>query len=227
MRTLTGLIVGLSCFGIAALSPASAADECAQWRVPQDWDLVQDNGFNLNLKTSQDKNQHLRGVATSWNETMVGNVDGHVSGDKLVFAVYWDNNSVGDYNGTIDNAGHVEGFTQDRNNKSAATAGFHGRDLLNCAKWVQSSPPPEAPAQSSGPQPSPDATMHKSHEEAGTSPPSGPSSQDGVGKPLPTPPASEAEKLGVIKKPGKKIGDILKETTPPTPEEKLGVFEKP
>ena len=230
MRTFMFLLAGLICFCCCIPPPASADDKCAQWRVPQDWDLAQDNGFNLNLKTRQDKNQHLRGEAVSWNQTMSGSVDGQVSGDKLTFAIYWQNNAVGDYNGTIDSAGHVEGFTQDRNDKGS-TAGFYGSTLLNCAKWVQSSPPPEAPQESSGPQPSPDAIMHKSHEQAGTSPPGG----DGVLVPEPSsgpspfgPPPTPEEKLGITEKqsgPQGGVGKVLPKSV--SPEEKLGITEKP
>ena len=219
MRTLTVLIAGWSCLGIRRPVAGLGRGRMRAMARASGLGSYPGQRFNLNLRTSQDKNQHLRGEATYWNETMSGSIDGHIRGDQLIFAIYWQNNAVGDYNGTIDRAGHVEGFTQDRNNKSA-TAGFHGRSLLNCAKWVQSSPPPEAPAQSSGPQSTPDAIMHKSHEEAGT-PPAG-----GTGKVLPKPAASEAEKLGVTEKPGRGIGDTLEETTPPTPEERRGITER-
>ena len=45
MRTLTLLIAGAIAFCFGTPPPASAGDKCAQWRVPQDWDLTQDNGF--------------------------------------------------------------------------------------------------------------------------------------------------------------------------------------
>jgi hypothetical protein len=154
------VVAGLS---VHALAPASAADTCDQWRVPVDWQIYQDNGYRLFFKFDRNQEHGIRGSVEGHHGTNLrGLFEGHINPEKrkIVFTIRWSNGSVGGYDGTISRQGIVEGFTYDKNSKGS-NAGFRAESMLNCAKWVSTTPSSPAPQSPSGPGSKPDATKNQ------------------------------------------------------------------
>ncbi|MGH6825546.1 hypothetical protein [Methyloceanibacter sp.] len=126
------LSMGLTLVGGAALLSAFAsaahAASCRQWDITGSWTIEQTNGFLVDLKLQQDGND-LRGTAsftTSATDTGTGNLDGSIDGNSIQITIYWGGRSgaIGEYKGTINPRGRLEGDTFDRMNP-VSRAGWH------------------------------------------------------------------------------------------------------
>jgi hypothetical protein len=163
MRRLGFRIASATSLSLCLLTPASATDSCQKWRVPLDWVIFQDNGFRLFFTFDKDQEHGIRGTVEGHHGTdLDGLFEGHVNAEKekIVFTIHWSNGAVGGYEGTISPQGRVEGFTYDRNAKGS-TAGFRAESMLNCVKWVSSTPSAPPPQTPSGPSSKPDATKNQ------------------------------------------------------------------
>lgn len=108
---------------IFALSTPLVSAQCEQWSVGHGWRLKQ-GGINVDLDLQQkgtvitgrarhdiDKKNGSSAPMGSFGEigTVRGTVDGTVEGDSFAVKIYWDNNTIGVYKGTIRPSGKIEG----------------------------------------------------------------------------------------------------------------------
>ena len=92
-----------------------------KWRVPYDWTVVQSDGWRMRLDVSQDGNTLIgkaHGTRSRDSATMTGMLNGSIDGDELYMTIYWSNNSIGKYLGTVSEQGHVEGTSIEENNST-------------------------------------------------------------------------------------------------------------
>lgn len=105
---------------------ASAAQaQCLQWNIAGSWQLAQANGPAPRLELQQDGDQvrgravYLQTAERGADYDNAGSVDGTVVGDELHLTIYWEQASVGVYNGKIAPDGAVQGGTYDKRNPDA------------------------------------------------------------------------------------------------------------
>ena len=132
----------------STITPAAAA--CKRWYVGGSWNAVQSNGFSAQIELHQTGNE-LRGTGryASGGSGGVfgglkighkGSIDGAITGNSIMFTIYWDGSSVGVYKGTIGTTGRIDGNTYDKRNPQSRAAwyssarmkcGYLGSDELN------------------------------------------------------------------------------------------------
>lgn len=162
---LARLVGACACLGLC--STAGAGERCAQWRMPSDWTIYQDNGYRLFFAVEGDQNHGFRGrVEGHRGSGLRGLFEGHANPEKLVLEIHWFNGAVGGYEGAISHQGRVEGFTYDKNVKGS-TANFRAERLLRCAEWVATAPASPPQKEEKGPVAKPDAT--KGQQESSSS----------------------------------------------------------
>ena len=184
---------------LALLVPLSAqAEECAQWDMSGIQIFDQSNGYVVQFRSKQTGSE-FHGIVNSFEASGgKGLVDGRIEGDDLQATVVWDGGSVGVYTGRVNLQGYPEGITHDRMHPQS-TASWQSRYKLECLATSS----PLLPAPSAG-------TPTPAQSDA-----------------TPPPPVDPGEKLGVVERPGKGIGQILHETQPAAPLDKKGVLNKP
>ena len=122
-RKWSALVLGGFLFtSIFALLASPVEAECKQWSVGHGWRLKQ-GSINVDLNLQQ-KGSVITGTAThdlhrkgsdllmggyGGTTTVAGTVDGTVEGDSFDVKIYWDNDTIGVYNGTIRASGKIEG----------------------------------------------------------------------------------------------------------------------
>ena len=156
-------MAGAVCLSLCFAIPGEAAESCAKWRLPSDWTIYQDNGYRLFFAVQGNQDHGVRGSVEGHRGTNLrGLFEGHINPEKekIVFTIRWSNGSVGGYEGTISRQGIVEGFSYDKNSRGS-TAGFRAESMLNCAKWVSTTPSTPAPQSPAGPGSKPDATKNQ------------------------------------------------------------------
>lgn len=106
-----------------------------KWRVPIQWTVVQSDGWQIRFDVSQDGNTLVGkayGAPGGVPDTMTGVLDGSVDGDQFYMTIYWPDNSIGKYLGTVSRQGNVEGTKLDEGNSSSVAQWFGEPGLT---KW--------------------------------------------------------------------------------------------
>ncbi len=108
-------------------------DDQMKWRFPDSWSVTQSNGENVRVELSQDGNT-LTGTAHGSSRDRpaetTGIMTGSIEGDSINFTVYWPDETVAEYSGTVDGAGKAEGTTVDRSDDVPPTNWFGEPALL-------------------------------------------------------------------------------------------------
>ena len=129
---------------IFALSAPSVEAECQQWDVGHRWrfkqgptpvDLdLQQNGTVVTGTATHDLKVDSSGhFKSSYLPVPVGGkVDGTVKGDRFAVHIYWDNNTVGVYNGTIRPSGRIEGTGYEQRSPSTKV-NWYSVSTMKCA----------------------------------------------------------------------------------------------
>ncbi len=103
-----------------------------KWRVPNRWNVVHSDGEHIRLEVSQDGNTLLGSahrVRGREVDTTTGIVNGSVDGHQLYELIYWPNNLIDNYLGTVSGQGNVEGTKVDQTNP-ATVARWYGEPAL-------------------------------------------------------------------------------------------------
>lgn len=99
----------------------------SKWRVPEQWSIVQSNGLRIRFEVTQDGNTvvgtaHRRQANQS--AEMTGTLNGSIDADQFFMTIYWPDNSIGKYLGSVSVEGNVEGTTVDQDNGEAMFTWF-------------------------------------------------------------------------------------------------------
>jgi len=138
--------------------PAPLAEaQCSQWNVGHGWRFKQGpTNVDLNL---QQKGRVVTGTATHNITTassdnvmgsfggvtsVSGTVDGTVEGDSFAVKIYWENNTIGVYNGTIRPSGKIEG-TGYKQGSSRTKVNWYSETRMVCAGEAAAEPTKAAP----------------------------------------------------------------------------------
>jgi hypothetical protein len=131
--------LGFTLVALAAtlLAPdlSTHAASCRQWDISGHWTLSQTNGYTVKIDLSQDGSNitgSAFGSASSKSSEVLttGSLDGSVEGNSLQFSVYWQvggGGAVGEYRGTINPRGRLEGDTYDKMDPHSR-AGWHSNE---------------------------------------------------------------------------------------------------
>lgn len=144
-RTSWTALASVLAFASCAI-PAHAA--CARWDLSGDWGAVQNNGYQPRFvlrhtpQGLQGNAAHVvdGGVTTYLLVVQKGNparvirasVDGTLRGNSIELTAYWNNGTVGVYNGTINAQGRIQGTTVDRMNPRSMATWYSDRPM-RCA----------------------------------------------------------------------------------------------
>jgi hypothetical protein len=97
-----------------ALPSASA---CQQWTVPYRIEGIQNNNYWVNFLLKQN-GSIVQGLAESGTAYLIvltrGKAEGSIRANKFHVTVYWNNQTIGVYDGIINSFGRIEGTTYDR-----------------------------------------------------------------------------------------------------------------
>jgi hypothetical protein len=121
-----------------SVSATTSIAQCRQWDVGGKWTLTQAKNTVLFLNLSQNGNSITGQVTNTVNRggkltTYTASVDGSVNGNSFNVQMYWSGETIGVYNGTINNQGRIEGTTHDRKNPSAKVNWF-SNSFMRCSR---------------------------------------------------------------------------------------------
>lgn len=144
--------VVLAFLAIGAIIPSSTAfAACQQWDVSGRWILAQDNDFLIDITFQQD-GVRLSGTAAAHR---VGDgaprpvkLSGQVNGGAISFTIDWQyGGSIGQYDGSISEAGRLRGQTHDAGNPGdeGSVAKWRGDTSAKCLDAVAATPPRQDP----------------------------------------------------------------------------------
>ena len=102
-----------------------------KWRLPVDWTIVQSNGWHVWTELSQDGNSLIGKVhgARDKEPDMTGIANGSIDGDQFQMTVYWPDNTICNYLGTVDADRKAEGTIVDAST-GATIASWYGEPAL-------------------------------------------------------------------------------------------------
>ena len=143
---------------IFALLPSPAYAQCKQWDVSGHWVLRQSNTTNqIDLRQN---GTVITGTASfvstdTRSNTIRGDVDGTVKGDHFAVKIYWRNNTIGVYNGTIGPSGRLEGTGYEQRSPSTKVIWFSDRPMKCADAKVGAGAPDWMKAGQTSPAPTP------------------------------------------------------------------------
>jgi hypothetical protein len=130
---------------IFALSAPPVEAQCQQWDVGHAWRFKQ-GPTNVDLDLDQNgtvitgKANHKIYVKEFEGLANVrGTVDGTVKGDSFAVHIYWTNNTVGVYNGTIGPSGKIEGTGYEQGSPSIKV-NWYSLGVMKCADATPATP---------------------------------------------------------------------------------------
>lgn len=164
---LAGLLAGAT----LALSANGARAECAQWDLRGDWRISQRNNIVVHVSVDGQDGRNVWGRAR-WlkradnsgvlNDLGIvgddpdlwisGNLEGTTEGSNVRFKVYWDNNTVGIYDGAISAMGRLEGSNWDQA-RPDIRVGWFSTSTMDCR--MQAGPLVIVPPSAIRPEPEP------------------------------------------------------------------------
>jgi hypothetical protein len=161
---------------ILALPASSAEAQCKQWNVGHGWRFKQgptavDVDLHQNGTVITGTAVHLLyvplpdtvfGASHGGFKNVSGTVDGTVEDDSFAVKIYWENNTIGVYDGTIRPSGRIEGrgYEQATPRKKV---NWYSVSTMKCADAAPAAPPP---LDSSGKVPAPTPKPIKSSGKA-------------------------------------------------------------
>jgi len=136
-------ILGLSisvCF--VMLLPSAAQAACSLWDMSGEWTFVQSNNTSP-VFTLQNTNTGLQGKAhyLAFGGFVNGSVDGTLKGDSFTVTAYWNNETTGVYEGTINPQGRVTGRTHDAQHPNVIANWYSDRNARCALLEGQKQPP--------------------------------------------------------------------------------------
>lgn len=154
LAVLAPLLCSLLFAAVVALMPISATAQCTNWDASGVWEIKQ-RGLDYGiLVTLQQNGRVLIGsanISTNLNYGPV-NADGTIDGDSLYLQIFWQDRTVGVYNGKFLPSGRLEGTGYEKMTPNI-THMWHSQNPLKCAPppVVKQPPPPKPkPIKSSG-----------------------------------------------------------------------------
>jgi hypothetical protein len=137
---------------IFALSAPPVEAQCQYWDVSGKWQFKQGSrqaALDVTLDLRQKGRTVITGTAShqpAGTTGVSGNVDGTVEGDSFAVHIYWANNTVGVYDGTIRPSGKIEGTGYEQRSPSIKV-NWHSTGVMKCAEAAAA--PAAAPVKSS------------------------------------------------------------------------------
>lgn len=150
---------------IFALSAPSVEAQCQQWNVGHKWAFkqgptkmsldLQQNGTVITGSAIYTVPGDSGGLLTMGKipQDVTGSVDGTVKGDSFAVKIYWDNNTIGVYNGTIRPSGKIEGTGYEQRS-SSTKVNWYSATVMKCADakvgagapdWMKAAPKSSKP----------------------------------------------------------------------------------
>ena len=153
---------------IFALSAPPVEAQCQQWDVSGKWQFKQGWGqgaINVLVDLSQTGRTVITGTASHvppGGDLTNGTVDGTMEGDSFAVKIYWENNTIGVYEGTIRPSGRIEGKGWEQATRRTKVR-WYSKTTMKCADAAAppTNPPPTGPAQ---PTPKPLKSTGKARE---------------------------------------------------------------
>ena len=129
---LLGWIVFSVCFAMPR--PSAAGAPCAKWDMGGEWTFVQSNNTSP-VFTLRHTNTGLQGNAHYGNgwDAVSASVDGTIEGDSFTVTAYWNNETTGVYEGTINPQGRITGRTHDAQHPNVM-ANWYSDRTARCAR---------------------------------------------------------------------------------------------
>jgi hypothetical protein len=149
---------------ILALLPISVEARCPQgWDVSDEWKFQQDGPLIITVNLRQDRavitgtasffGLIKKGEGSSFGETGLihGTVDGTLEGDQFDVKIYWGNNTIGVYQGTVRPSGRIEGKGWEQRSRRTKV-NWHSIGVMKCVdeKAVQPTNPTPKPIKKTG-----------------------------------------------------------------------------
>jgi hypothetical protein len=112
--------IGASVLALAASPPLAHADDCGQWDFGQGNDFYQSNGWTMSFSgapVNYPRTPSGGAIGRPSNDPvprMHGSPKGRIDGNFIFMDVYWDNGSVGHYEGNVSSDGTASGTTYDK-----------------------------------------------------------------------------------------------------------------
>jgi hypothetical protein len=133
--TAISAIALLTCPALAQAFPMiPLAPPCEQYAFSGLNILNQANGYRLEFNA---EGQTVNAPVTSFNNRQAvagrGSVQGSINGREVQFTVTWDNGTIGDYSGSVNNNGKARGDTTSPNDGSPLTVPWNFATKLECA----------------------------------------------------------------------------------------------
>lgn len=165
------VFTGLCAAAAVALCAGGAQAACAQWDLRGDWRISQRNNIVVHVSVDGQDGRNVWGTARWLHRAdnsgvlndlgivgddpdlwITGNLEGTTEGDSVRFKVYWNNNTVGVYEGSISEMGRLEGANWDQA-RPGSRVGWFSTSTMDCR--MQAVPlvlvPPSATAPQSTP----------------------------------------------------------------------------
>lgn len=155
---------------IFALSAPPVEAQCKQWNVGHGWRFkqgtlpvemnLQQKGIVVTGTASHIVHRRIKdsnpGFDEDRAETMSGDVDGTVKGDRFAVRIHWNNNTVGVYEGTIGPSGRIEGKGYEQSTPRTKVRWYSETHMV-CADddVVQPTKPAPPPTNAAPPRPPP------------------------------------------------------------------------
>lgn|GEM_PF-5817377 len=100
-------------------------DDQIKWRLPERWTVTQSGGQTVTIEVTQDANT-LVGTASPAAPLgpATGTMSGSVDHDIVTMTIYWPDNSVIDYHGTVSGEGLASGTATARSGSAPVTQWF-------------------------------------------------------------------------------------------------------
>jgi hypothetical protein len=133
---------------VLAWMPAPVAAQCAQWDASGVWEIKQQGLKYGIIVTLQQNGRVLTGSANISTNLHYGpvNADGAIDGNSLSLQIFWQDGSVGVYNGKFLPSGRLDGTGYEKNTPNI-THMWHSQNPLKCGAAQQvstaKSPPPK------------------------------------------------------------------------------------
>jgi hypothetical protein len=109
-------------------------------RVDGNWDIVQDNGFRVNIRVNQTENRLSASATQIGHNVQSNSAEGFVNGPNFEMTIDWNNGTKGLYTGTLTSGnfdppgvGHLKGRTKDLNNPGSEAGWFSERIVVRMA----------------------------------------------------------------------------------------------
>jgi len=150
---------GFLFISIFALSAHPVEAQCSQWNVAHAWQFKQGSGQGaIEVKLDLHQNgtvitgtaSHVLYVRKSEGvgpfggyggyDAVRGTVDGTVERDSFAVKIYWDNNTIGVYDGTIRSSGRIEGKGWEQSTPGTKV-NWHSVTTMVCADAAPVKPP--------------------------------------------------------------------------------------